>query len=398
MTSSVRAAVLTLADGFRNSLSALRLQRAWGLAILLSFCLNLQAKPIKMGVLLPLKENNNRSARMVEFYQGMLLAVDSLKQQGLSVDITTFNTGNTPSDMDTLLFRNDLSDMDIIFGPFYVSQIPVLGDYCHRHNIWLVNPFAAPANLVKGSPRHCQAFATQTISQEEAVWLTTTQFADYNFILVDARDKNAEGNSFTETLRSRLSQQGIYMRPMPLEADEMSMDQAMNSLKNNMVVLNSPDIKALNTLLPHLKEYKRAHPEVNINLLGYPDWQAYTNTLLTDFYYFGTYIYSPFYRNPLDRRSSDFERTFIRWFHRPMMSTYPRYAMMGFDLCYYFLRGLQLYGEKLDEKLQSIPARPFQNDFWFVRSEEGSGFQNHHTQLIHYAPDQTIQLLIRTKP
>ena len=63
---------------------------------------------------------------------------------------------------------------------------------------------------------------------------------------MDARDKNAEGNSFSETLRSRLSQQGIYMRPMPLEADEMAMDQAMNSLQRNMVVLNSPDIKALN--------------------------------------------------------------------------------------------------------------------------------------------------------
>ena len=184
---------------------------------------------------------------------------------------------------------------------------------------------------------------------------------------------------------------------MPLEADEMAMDQAMNSLKRNMVVLNSPDIKALNTLLPQLKEYKRTHPDIRISLLGYPDWQAYTSTLLADFYAFDTYIYSPFYRNPLDRRSSDFERTFIRWFGRPMMTTYPRYAMMGFDLCYYFLHGLQQYGDKLDEKLPSVKAKPFQNDFWFVRSADGSGYRNQHTQLIHYAPDQTIQLMIRTK-
>ena len=352
---------------------------------------------IRMGVLLPLKEGNNRSARMVEFYQGMLMAVDSLKQKGLNVEITTINTGNSASDMDTLLFKNDLSKQDIIFGPFYVSQIPLLADYCHRHNIWLVNPFAASANLMQGYPRHCQAFATQTISQDEAAWLVTQQFADYNFVTVDARDKNAEGNSFSETLRSRLSQQGIYMRPMPLEADEMAMDQAMNSLKRNMVVLNSPDIKALNTLLPQLKEYKRTHPDIRISLLGYPDWQAYTSTLLADFYAFDTYIYSPFYRNPLDRRSSDFERTFIRWFGRPMMTTYPRYAMMGFDLCYYFLHGLQQYGDKLDEKLPSVKAKPFQNDFWFVRSADGSGYRNQHTQLIHYAPDQTIQLMIRTK-
>ena len=72
--------------------------------ILLSFLLLLPSLPaqetpgkhsVRMGVLLPFKEKTPRGAKMVEFYQGMLMAVDSLKHEDISIDVQALHTGST---------------------------------------------------------------------------------------------------------------------------------------------------------------------------------------------------------------------------------------------------------------------------------------------------------------
>ena len=81
-----------------------------------------------------------------------------------------------------------------------------------------------------------------------------------------------------------------------------------------------------------------------------------------------------------------------------MNATYPRYALMGFDLGYYFLHGLSLFGrEQLSESLNLVPANPYQHPLFFENTHEGDGHINTFVELIHYAPDQSIELINRNR-
>jgi len=374
---------------------------------LLSLCLlfitglvaqNLVQRQVRMAVVLPLKEHNTRGNKMVEFYQGILMAVDSIKREGVSVDVQAIHSGSTASEMDQLLFSQKLKDCDVVFGPLDAVQLTSLADYCDLHHIHLVVPFSNTTSQVTGHPYHYLVNAPRQKAHEEAIWYIQNQFADSNIILVQCNEQNAEGSAFGEMLRTAMSAQGIYVRPLNLEADDTAFQQAFNAQRRNLIVLNSTSMKALNQILPKLKDFKRQNPDYQMSLFGYPTWQTFTSQLLSDFYELDTYLFTSFYRNPLANRNEAMDRQFMSWFHKPMSNTFPRYALMGFDLGYFFLRGIALYGsDHFQEHVTQVPVVPFQHPFYFEHTGEGNGYINAFVQLIHYTPHQSIELISRNR-
>ena len=354
------------------------------------------ATSVRMGVVLPLKEKTARGAKMVEFYRGLLMAVDSLKRDGLSVDVQAVHSGSTASEMDQLLFSQQLHDCDIVFGPLDAAQLPALADYCDLHGTHLVVPFSNESVQLTAHPRYYIVNAPRATIQQEAIWYIQSLFIDYNIILVECNDSNEEGKAFGELLRDVLSEQGIAVRPLNINSDDVAIQQAFNAQRKNLIILNSSNIKALNQIIPKLKKFKQAYPDYQLSLFGFPSWQTYTSQVLSDFYLLDTYVFTTFYRNPLARRSEEIDQQFTNWFHTPMASTFPRYALMGFDLGCFFLRGFSIFGnDRLAQNIQQVPARPYQHPLFFEQAGEDNGYVNTFVQLIHYTPYQSIELMTR---
>ena len=71
-----------------------------------------------------------------------------------------------------------------------------------------------------------------------------------------------------------------------------------------------------------------------------------------------------------------------------MMVCYPRYAMMGFDLAYYFLHEIRTNGATTTNRHE-----PYQNMYRFVKEGDNDGFCNRFIQLIHYKKNKQIELI-----
>lgn len=123
-------------------------------------------------------------------------------------------------------------------------------------------------------------------------------------------------------------------------------------------------------------------------MLGYPEWQTYTNTLLNSFFTFDTYIYSSYYYNALAPNTKAFEQAFTNHFNKSMAVNYPRYAMMGFDLAYYFVHDVWTDGSAMFTE-----HIPYQSTYRFVQEGDNSGFCNRFVQLIHYKKTKQIELI-----
>ena len=204
---------------------------------------------VHIGVVLPLKEKTQRGAKMVEFYQGVLLAVDSMRHEGLSAEVTALHSGNTAAEMDQLLAANSLAGCDVIFGPLDAPQLPALADYCDIHGIRLVVPFSTDNTQLQGHPTYYMASAPRIVLQREAAWYVQTQFTDANIIAVSTQDPNDEGRQFIEQVKDAMVPAGTYVRQLPSAADDMAFEAAINPERRNLLL---PTVSPCSTLYPRL--------------------------------------------------------------------------------------------------------------------------------------------------
>lgn len=350
---------------------------------------------LRVGILLPLEEKTERATKFIEFYQGFLMAVDSVKSEGADVTVHTFHCGSTDEAMQNVLRNEVLANMDVIFGPADAAQINTLAEFCNKMGVRLVLPFANNYSLA-GKPLLYSATTSHTAIQQDAAKLIVEKYPDRNYVILNTNSADTRGKQFVEAIRNELSHQGIAMRAWNIEGDALAIESALNQFRLNCIIPDNTSIKTLNVLFARLNNFCAEHPDYKISILGYPEWQTYTSTQLLDFYKYDTYIYSPYYRNPLLPATENFEQSFSTNFHRPQGVTFPRYGMMGFDMGYYFLHGIWTLGNRFETEQQTLQYSPVQHAFRFIQDEAGSGYANHGLQLIHYMPEQSIEQ-IRTR-
>lgn len=352
---------------------------------------------VRIGVALPLKEKTPRGAKMVEFYQGLLLAVDSVKHQGCAVSIVARHCGSTAAQMDSLLLTNPFVNCDVVFGPLDAAQIPALADYCSLKGARLVVPFSTQTASVEGRPRNYLINAPRSIVQREAAWFAQNLFADENIVIVDCNESNDEGTAMAERLRMAMDERGVEVRQVKVDADDNALDNVLNTDKKNVLMPNSASLTALNALRERMRQFTEAHPGFAISFYGYPAWQTYASQMQSDLFQFDTYVYTPFYRDPESPAVKQLEQRFEQAFRWPVQRTFPRYALLGFDVGYYFLKGLGQFGRNFEANLVATVTQPLQNPLRFAQTNTGDGYINNFVQVVHYANYQAVEILYRNQ-
>lgn len=351
------------------------------------------AEALKVAVLMPLKEQSARGETVLEFYQGLLMAVQQLKTEGQSVDVYALDSGTGEAQMETVLRNSMLTKMDVIFGPADGAQIGPLADFCMQHEIRLVMPFNTPSNQLYSNPWMYQVGVAQEQLYPGITALVMDQMENSHFVVYHSGEQDERGQSFTNHLTQVFALRQMQVTSLPAGADVRAFEQALNQFRENVIIPDSRSLKTVKDLLAGLKAFRADFPQYKVKLLGYPEWLTYTSVLLKDFYALDTRVFSAYYRNPLSGRVLKFEQQYRQNFGKASRNSFPRAEMLGYDLGCYFLRGLARYGADFDNQHAAMAeAQPLQQYFRFQRVGEQGGFINLHVQLVHYGANNTIQV------
>lgn len=352
---------------------------------------------IKMGVLLPLKEEHKESEKMIEFYQGLLLAVEDLKNQGTSVTVYTYDCGKTVADLKAVLTEPALAGVDVIFGPLATAQIPTLSDYCKKKKIKMVLPFSSQCDEVYKNPYLYVSNVPRDYLFEEAYKLIQDQFSTRQFLIWNTGEQREDDLEFIKGLKKMLNAKGIPYHEVSAGSSASVLQDNLSLGRKNIIVPNSASLNALKRLCAELNTFRASNPEYQFSLLGHPEWQIYTNSQLSNYFRFDTYIYSSFYKNMNKSACGPFETRFNRDFHASLQNTYPSFGMLGYDLGRFFLKGMASYGSGFNDRISTLKTAPLQSDFYFKRASNWSGFINQKVELIHYTPQKKIDVIEFTK-
>ncbi|WP_300548764.1 LysM peptidoglycan-binding domain-containing protein [uncultured Bacteroides sp.] len=335
---------------------------------------------IKAALILPFLEEQ----RMVEYYEGFLMAVDSLKRTGTSLDLYVYDSGKEVSTLNTILAKNEMKTMDIIFGPMHQNQIKTLSDFAEKNNIRLVIPFSKKGEEVFNNPSIYQINTPQSYLYSEVYEHFTRQFPNVHVIFVESAIADKEKAEFINGLKQELKNKGISMQTVSESVTKETLKAALRSGKDNVFIPTSSSKVLLIKALPQLTLLVRDTPEQNIHLFGYPEWQTYTNDHLESFFELDTYFYSSFYTNNLFPAAVQFTNNYHRWYSKDLVSGCPNYAMLGFDTGFFFLKGLSRYGSELENNLLKMNLTPIQTGFKFQRVNNWGGFINKKVFFIRF--------------
>jgi len=344
---------------------------------------------VKAAIILPFMLNGGRkteSARMVEFYEGFLLAVDSLKRTGTSVDLYTYDSGSTSLSINSILEKEELKKMNVIFGPLYNEQIKPVASFAKKNNIKLVIPFSSKDNQVFNNPSIFQINTPQSYLYSEVYEHFLRKFTSANVIFLDADDSDGEKKEFINGFQQELRNQNIRYKVVKATTDASALAAVLNPAKENIFIPTSGSNITLIKCLPQLQFVVKANPNTVIHLFGYPEWQTYTNDHLAAFYELDTYFYTSFYTNNLLPEAVKFISSYRKWYSKDMINTYPKFGMLGFDMGYFFLNALSKYGTGFEKQLTHMnSARPIQTGFKFERANNWGGFINKKVFFVNFS-------------
>ena len=335
---------------------------------------------IKAALILPFQEDK----RMVEYYEGFLMAVDSLKRTGTSLDLYVYDSGKDISTLNTILAKNEMKKMDVIFGPMHQNQIKPLSDFAEKNDIRLVIPFSQKGEEVFNNPAVYQINTPQSYLYSEVYEHFTRQFPNAHVIFIEPAIADKEKAEFISGLKQELKSKGVSMQTVNESATKETLKAALRNDKENIFIPTSSTNVLLIKALPQLTLLVRDNPEQNIHLFGYPEWQIYTKDHLDSFFELDVYFYSSFYTNTLFPAAVQFTNNYHKWYSKDLTSKFPNYAMLGFDTGFFFLKGLSRYGSELENNLPKMNLTPIQTGFKFQRVNNWGGFINKKVFFIRF--------------
>jgi LysM repeat protein len=351
----------------------------------------------KIALLLPYNadktEINPAKMRTIEFYEGFLLAADSLRNMGYSTELFVRDIGDDVAVLQKILRTDpELKEVDLIIGGVFNEQIKLIADFAKTNKIKYVIPFSSRNDEVLNNAYVFQVNAPQNYLYANASYAGANMFAKFNILFLDTKDKDDQ-TDFIKEFKRELKERNISSNDLVYDAVDFpdAIKSHLSTTKPNVVIPISSSLDALKKMKTVLRMITEKEPGYAITLFGYPVWQTYSRDCLDDFHALDTYIYSLFYADNMSPAVRMFYEHYKNWYSKsPASAVYPKYSMLGFDTGMFFFEALQKYGANFENNLSEITYESLQTGFNFKRVNNWGGFINTNIYIVHYNKDFTI--------
>lgn len=348
---------------------------------------------IKVAVILPFSRMEEKmsveSQKMTNLYQGFLLAVDSLKQRGYSVEIFACDESGSDEAFNAMLNRPAMKDLQLIVGPMRPYHINAVAKLASENKIAHVVPLSNDLSLVNERPTLFQINLPYSQLYGQVYNRFVVSHRSENIIFVSMNDKG-DNMTYINDFKKTLGDMNIPYKTVSI-AEIASIKEMLVSDGRNVIIPSSGSHVAFETLCKKLDGMKIAE-EYNVQLFGHPEWQTFYNKQGKNLSKYRCQFFSSFYSNTDAARTQQFNSRFRRWFNQDQFNGFPRYGELGYDIAAYFLKGLKEYGSAFFENIHSYSYSSLEFPLSFEKKNQESGYQNRALFFVTYKTDGTVSV------
>ena len=339
------------------------------------------------------------SQNFLEFLEGSLIAIDKLSSEGLSVNVSVFDTRRSPDRLREILNSEGFGKTDLIIGPFHSFNVRIAAEYAKQNHIPIVSPFYGGDELTISNPYLFQispSFHTQFDQYARYI----KSIPDANIIIIRGNNAGIENNAHIEYLKENINQDyDSAVRDLIYKNENKNVfiqevTNALSKTGENLVVIPETDEIAipLSTIVTHLFFLQKNY-NYKIQLLGMPEWTQFQGIDYAYLHELSFRYLTPYYFSYDSPDVKDFLRSYTKSYYSEPAS-YTRmgcsYALMGYDLSYFFLNSMKNRGRQFIGQIGENQEGQLMNDFHFENISISGGFENRSLMLVKFLPDITV--------
>ncbi len=327
----------------------------------------------------------------INLERGIMMAVDSLRKAGLSVNVHIYDTEKDTAVVSAILQKPEMQNVDLIFGPLYPRQIKLVADYAKENKIQNVVPVPVSNKALYKNP-YLSKYVTSTPTQVRKLGsYVADRFPMANVIAIKNKSDKQDAFYFDEFVTSY--NEAIKLTPNTLNGKllttEMSTSSKLTSVESklsdtalNVIVVPSEDLGHVSNFVTKLVATSNRNPYAKYRYLivGLEDWIGFET--IDEKYK------SRFNLNVVTSGFIDYNDPRVVEFVKEFRYTYgidpDKYAINGFDAAFTNLSGLLLYGTAYAQNYHLLNTDGYTSGSAYEAVEEGSGYENQSVYFLEY--------------
>lgn len=311
-----------------------------------------------------------RPFQFIQFYEGFMMAVDSLKLTGLPVTIHVYDVSTDTLKTKSFLQTAGLKKMDMIIGLLYHRNFQIVADFARKNNIPIVSPISERESQVNKNPEVIKIRPSGKTIVPQAADLIARVYPDANVVIV--RNASSRFKESAEQLRKLCLEKNIQVSV----CDPKTMDDQLKKDVQNMVVIFSENKSTILDLLTQLDGIKNQY---QISVFGLPAWNRIDGLEVDYLVNLKTHMIASYYIDYDD----DNVKKFVRDFQEAIKTDPDPLAFIGFDIGNFFLTALKRYGTSFPKCMNELDINMLESKYQFLKSETG-GYENQQWMLYYY--------------
>ena len=325
---------------------------------------------IRIALMLPFQAKNMKRDRnmdrFVDFYEGVLLALYDLQQDGSHYVLDVFDTEKSASRVRELLDSGRLDNADVIIGLPYPMQLLQVSEWTRMHHVPVLAPFTDRIDGIESNPYLFQFNpSADTESRVMVEWLRE-QGQKVNCVLVEAKDADIPAG--IRQLRKDIMASEIPYTTTTIRAIlQDSLGASLKDSVENILIFNTEKYANIQVLMPRVLQAKGDH---RLTLLTRYSW-AQENIRLPQ-------VYTSLFVDENSPERAAYEALYVRYFGHEHSSDAPRFDLLGYDMVQEMVAYLRHWANGVGSEYKGIQSHAV-----FERVAEGGGYVNTHISVQH---------------
>lgn len=319
-----------------------------------------------------------KAESFLEFYEGVLLAVDSMQRQGMNIELLVFDASNKNM-INGLLQLDVFRSLNLIIGPVYPELQETVASFAAKNRIPMVSPLANTGSFEENNPYYFKVNPTREYQVELTGRYIAGEFSDNNFIVLPMPgNSNSTEARIAELGKSKLmavkqanggrknllheysfQQQGLH-----------GVKELMDATGENVFMIPSDNEAQVSVAVTNLNALAENY---NVVLMGTSNFPKLKSIQTENYHRVRLRYLSPTF--------VDYNKPLVRHFitqYRAAFSAEPtQFSYQGFDVSYYFMSALYRYGKDFRSCLPEYPMELTQTNFRFRKVTPMGGYMNH---------------------
>jgi outer membrane protein assembly factor BamD (BamD/ComL family) len=308
--------------------------------------------------------SRKRNQFVLDLYEGMMLAVDTLAKQGIKISLRAYDTERNPDRIKSLLLMRELKSSDMIIGPLYSDENGPIQEFSQVNQINLFNPISNNYDLVRDN---FYGFLFQpsyeTLGSQSAEYLAAVKRNKKCMVFYgeSKRDSTLAASFVQKAQQSGLkilraemvtketSRKIMEILTTPTELDEFKIPKQFTLPKDSLgsIFVASDDPLIYTKVISCVETRKDS-----VTIVGSENWLDQAAVDYSKYEALRIVLYGPNFSADSNPAYLAFQRKFIKEHGRnSSASSYTNYAKIGYDFMLFAGNTLKKHGVYFQDAL-----------------------------------------------